>query len=110
MATAADTDQQYLYRKFHQSDIEHTQLQETLATFDLEWAHKHHQSISVVAIREAGKSVHYKIKQYSINISYKTQLTSLILLVEDDWVFVVADGLLTDIGTSEHMTSIRVAL
>lgn len=99
-----------LYRKFRRGDIDDAQLQETLTTFDLEWSQWNHQPISAAVIAEADKLMRHKAQQYGLRALDAIQLASFTLLAENDWAFVVADGLLTDTATSEKINVIRIAL
>ncbi|MGB5600709.1 MAG: hypothetical protein WBM66_18445 [Thiothrix litoralis] len=52
----------------------------------------------------------HKAQQYGLRALDAIQLASFTLLAENDWAFVVADGLLADTATSEKMNVIRIAL
>jgi predicted nucleic acid-binding protein len=98
-----------LHRKFRRGDIDDLQLQEILVTFDLEWAQMNHQPISDTVIEQADKLMRHKAKQYGLRALDAIQLASFMLLAEDNWAFVVADGVLADTVTSENLATIRIA-
>lgn len=52
----------------------------------------------------------HKAQQYGLRALDAIQLASFTLLAENDWAFVVADGLLADTATSENITVIRINL
>ncbi len=99
-----------LYRKLRRGDIENVQLQETLSGFDLEWAQFNAQPLSEAVVIEADKLMRRLAQQYGLRALDALQLASFILLSEEDWAFVVADGLLADTAAAENLTVIRVAL
>ncbi len=99
-----------LYRKLRRGDIENVQLQETLSGFDLEWAQFNAQPLSEAVVIEADKLMRRLAQQYGLRALDALQLASFILLSEEDWTFVVADGLLADTAAAENLTVIRVAL
>lgn len=98
-----------LHRKFRRGDIDDLQLQEILATFDLEWAQMNHQPISDAVIAQADELMRHKAKQYGLRALDALQLASFMLLAEENWAFVVADGVLADTVASEQLITIRVA-
>lgn len=98
-----------LHRKFRRGDIDDVQLQETLAAFDLEWAQMNQQPINDAVIQQADQLMRQKAKQYDLRALDAIQLASFMLLAEDNWSFVVADGILADTVTSENLTTIRIA-
>ena len=51
-----------------------------------------------------------KAKQYGLRTLDAIQFASFILLAEEDWVFIVADGVLADVVTSESFAVISIAL
>jgi len=51
-----------------------------------------------------------KARQYGLRALDAIQFASFSLLAEEDWAFVVADGILADVATSEGFTVIPIAL
>lgn len=98
-----------LYRKCRRGDIDDMQLQETLSTFDLEWGQMNRQPISEAVIEQADQLMRQKAKQYGLRALDAIQLASFKLLAEDNWSFVVADGILADTTASESLAVIRIA-
>lgn len=98
-----------LHRKFRRRDLDDLQLQEILSIFDLEWSQMNHQPLSEAVIEQADKLMRQKAKQYGLRALDALQLASFMLLAEEGWVFVVADGVLADTAASENLATIRVA-
>lgn len=99
-----------LYRKLRRGDIDNAQLQETLSGFDAEWTQFNLQPLSDAVVAEADKLMRQKAQQYGLRALDALQFASFTLLAEEDWAFVVADGLLADAVASEHFAVIRIAL
>ncbi|MDP1615564.1 MAG: hypothetical protein Q8L68_07180 [Methylococcales bacterium] len=91
-------------------DIDNEQLDETLSGFDAEWLQFNHQPLGDAVVTEADKLMRRKGQQHGLRALDALQFASFILLAEEDWAFVVADGLLADIIAAESFTVIRVAL
>jgi hypothetical protein len=67
------------------------------------------KSISDAVIAQADELMRQKAKQYGLRALDAIQLASFMLLAEENWVFVVADGILADTVASENLTTIRIA-
>ena len=98
------------YRKLRRGDIDSTQLQESLSSFDIEWDQFNQQPLSDTVITEADKLMRKKASKYGLRALDALQLASFIVLAEKDWAFIVADGVLADTVVSENYDVIRVAL
>ncbi len=99
-----------LHRKFRRREIDDTQLQGTLSSFDLEWEQLNHQPLSNAVIAEADKMMRKKARQYGLRALDALQFASFTLLAEEGWAFVVADGVLADTIKSESFDVIKIAL
>ena len=98
------------YRKLRRGDIDSTQLEESLSSFDIEWDQFNQQSLSDTVITEADRLMRKKAPKYRLRALDALQLASFIVLAEKDWAFIVADGVLADTVVSENYDVIRVAL
>lgn len=98
------------YRKLRRGDIDSTQLEESLSSFDIEWDQFNQQSLSDTVITEADRLMRKKASKYRLRALDALQLASFIVLAEKDWAFIVADGVLADTVVSENYDVIRVAL
>ncbi len=99
-----------LHRKLRRGDIDNTQLQETLSSFDLEWEQLNQQPLSDAVIAETDILMRKKAPQYGLRTLDALQLASFVLLAEEGWAFVVADGTLADTAASENFDVINIAL
>nr|VFK11016.1 MAG: PIN domain-containing protein [Candidatus Kentron sp. LPFa]VFK30464.1 MAG: PIN domain-containing protein [Candidatus Kentron sp. LPFa] len=99
-----------LHRKFRAGVLDALRLQEALSTFDPEWSQMNHYPIDDTVITQADRLMREKARQYGLRALDAIQFASFSLLAEEDWAFVVADGILADVVASEDFTVIRVAL
>ncbi|MEN9503197.1 MAG: hypothetical protein RI964_2482 [Pseudomonadota bacterium] len=99
-----------LYRKLRRRDLNEEQLQDALAGFDEEWARFNVHPLNEAVVGEADRLLRQKADVYGLRALDALQFASFRLLVETDWAFVVADGLLADAVASDGFTVIKVAL
>ena len=66
--------------------------------------------INEAVVGEADRLLRQKADVYGLRALDALQFASFRLLVETDWAFVVADGLLVDAVASDGFTVIKVAL
>nr|VFJ72765.1 MAG: Predicted nucleic acid-binding protein, contains PIN domain [Candidatus Kentron sp. FW] len=99
-----------LHRKFRTGVLNTLQLREALSAFELEWSQMNHYPVDDAVIAQADKLMRKKARQYGLRTLDAIQFASFSLLAEEDWAFVVADGILADVAASENFTVIRIAL
>lgn len=99
-----------LYRKLRRGDVDEAQLQEALAGFDVEWSRFNVHPLNEIVVAEADKLLRQKAGTYGVRALDALQFASFRLMAEQDWAFVVADGLLADAVVSEGFAVIKVAL
>lgn len=86
------------------------QLQEALAGFDVEWSRFNVHPLNEIMVAEADKLLRQKAGTYGLRALDALQFASFRLMAEQDWAFVVADGLLADAIVSDGFAVIKVAL
>ncbi|WP_020393853.1 type II toxin-antitoxin system VapC family toxin [Thiolinea disciformis] len=92
-----------LYRKFRRGDLDAVQLVEIASGFQEEWQNLNVQPVSQAVLDEAEALMQRQGKQLGLRTLDAIQLASFALLAEENWAFVVADGLLADAVEAEQL-------
>lgn len=99
-----------LYRKRRRGDIDQVQLDTALSAFESEWAQFNTQPVSELVLAEAEKLMRVTGANHGLRTLDALHFASFSLLAEDDWAFVVSDGLLADAVASQGFQVVKIAL